>query len=246
MKGERWLDTKEAAKFLGVSEASIRRWSNAGTLPCNRIGGRKERRFTKDSLLLFLQAGPVSPSLPQAGQDFMTIEGTAIPLGSHLCNLYSSDEGRTRLAIPFLKAGLESDQTCFLVAADKDQSRFLRELESEGVDVKKALKKHQLILSSGFSGADQGLAYFDRAFAKALRSKPSHIRLVGDMVWGLKKMRSVKEFMDFETRYNLLAKRFPQVTICQYDVRKLDGITLLHVLKSHTDVFDCHLGMFLN
>lgn len=246
MNGERLLNTKEAAKFLGVSEASVRRWTDAGILLCRRIGGRRERRFTKGDLLLFLKEGQRPTLTSPMRRDVMMIEGMDISLGSHLCNLYSSDEGRTRLAIPFLKDGLESDQTCFLVATVEGQSGFLRELEKEGIDVKEALKRQQLIVSSGFSGAEQGLAYFEKAFAKALKSRPGHIRVVGDMAWGLKKMPSVKELMDFETRYNLFAKRFPQVTICQYDVRKLNGIALLHVLKCHTDVFDYHLGRFLN
>jgi len=36
----KFLTTAEAAKFLKVSEASIRRWSNDGKLKCYRIGGK--------------------------------------------------------------------------------------------------------------------------------------------------------------------------------------------------------------
>ncbi len=32
------LTTKEAAKFLNVSEASIRRWTDSGDIKCCRIG----------------------------------------------------------------------------------------------------------------------------------------------------------------------------------------------------------------
>src|SRR5207245_2886205 len=39
------LDIREAAAFLRVSETSLRRWTNAGRLPCLRIGGRRERRL---------------------------------------------------------------------------------------------------------------------------------------------------------------------------------------------------------
>lgn len=246
MNEERLLNTKEAAKFLGVSEASIRRWTNAGILACRRIGGRGERRFTKGDLLLLLKEVQRPSVTSPTRQDTLTIEGMDVPLGTHLCNLYSSHEGRTRLAIPFLKTGLESEQTCFLMATVESQSRFLRELEKEDVDVKEALRRQQLILSAGFSRAEQGLAYFEKAFATALRSRPGPIRLVGDMVWGLQKLPAGGQLMDFEMQYSLFAKRFPQVAICQYDVRRFDGIAVLHVLKSHTDVFDHHLGRFLN
>src|SRR5256885_10054098 len=50
-----WLSTLQAAKRLGVSEASVRRWSDRGLLPVQRVGKRLERRF---------QAGEVGPLLP--------------------------------------------------------------------------------------------------------------------------------------------------------------------------------------
>jgi len=36
-----WLDIAQAAALLRVSEASLRRWTNGGRLPCRRIGGRQ-------------------------------------------------------------------------------------------------------------------------------------------------------------------------------------------------------------
>ncbi|PTL35784.1 hypothetical protein CLG94_08490 [Candidatus Methylomirabilis limnetica] len=246
MSGGHLLNTKEAAKFLGVSEASVRRWTDAGTLPCQRIGGRRERRFTKGHLLLFLKEGERPTVTFPVRRDLVMIEGMDVRVGSHFCNLYSNDEGRARLAIPFLKDGLESDQTCFLLATLGAQREMLRELEREGVDVKEAMERHQLIVASGFPGAKQALAYFEKAFNEALKSRPGHVRLVGDMTWGLQSMPSVKELMDFEMRLNLFAKRFPMVAICQYDVRRFNGVAILHVLKCHPDVFGYHFGRFLN
>ena len=42
MVGDSLLNTEEAARFLRVSEASIRRWSDAGLLPARRVGRRRE------------------------------------------------------------------------------------------------------------------------------------------------------------------------------------------------------------
>ncbi|MBI2882479.1 MAG: MEDS domain-containing protein [Candidatus Methylomirabilis oxyfera] len=246
MNGQRLLNTKEAAKFLAVSEASVRRWADAGILPCRRIGGRRERRFTKDDLLFVLKKEKRPATASSMRQNFILIEGVEVPLGTHLCNLYSSDEGGTRLAIPFLKDGLESDQPCFVLATHEDQQGFLRALEKMGTDVKDALRRKQLIVSSGFSGAAQVLAYFEKAFAEALQSRPGYIRVVGDMTWGLRSMSSVEELMDFEMRLDLFGRRFPVVTICQYDVRQFNGSALLQVLKFHPDIFNFHLGKLLN
>jgi len=43
-----------------------------------------------------------------------------------------------------------------------------------------------------------------------------------------------------------LAKRFPMVMLCAYDVREFDGQTVLETLKLHYDTFAHELGSFLS
>src|SRR5256885_5585183 len=62
---ERLLNTAEAARFLRVSQASIRRWSDSGLLAARRVGRRRERRFSEAGLQAFLQ----QPATPRAAAD---------------------------------------------------------------------------------------------------------------------------------------------------------------------------------
>src|SRR2546430_9013310 len=70
------LDIKQAAALLQVSEASLRRWTNAGRLACFRVGGRRERRFRRADLMAFLESHPFAagaagrepPPPPPAGR----------------------------------------------------------------------------------------------------------------------------------------------------------------------------------
>lgn len=52
------LDIKQAARFLQVSETSLRRWTNAGHLACLRLGRKRERRFRRADLLAFMEDQP--------------------------------------------------------------------------------------------------------------------------------------------------------------------------------------------
>src|SRR5260370_35239923 len=63
MDAERKLNTREAARFLRVSEASIRRWSDSGLLPSGRVGRRRERRFAEADLIAFVEHVPSRNSL---------------------------------------------------------------------------------------------------------------------------------------------------------------------------------------
>jgi hypothetical protein len=57
---------------------------------------------------------------------------------------------------------------------------------------------------------------------------------------------SEDEMLRFEAAYDVMCRRFPVAAICQYDAREFDGLAMLQVLKSHPDVFERHLGTFLN
>ena len=48
------LTLEEVAAYLRVSTATVRRWTNAGKLTCYRIGGNRERRFSREAILAFI------------------------------------------------------------------------------------------------------------------------------------------------------------------------------------------------
>jgi hypothetical protein len=45
--------------------------------------------------------------------------------------------------------------------------------------------------------------------------------------------------------YDSLAKRLPVMTLCQYDVRRFDGATVMGALKAHPDLFSKRISDFL-
>jgi excisionase family DNA binding protein len=108
------LDIREAAQFLSVSETSLRRWTNAGILPCLRIGRRRERRFRRADLLAFMEQPAVVRDQnwrdDPMGLQELSAEPVAAIQGNHLCGIYGTDAGRLDLAVPFLLEGLEKNQ----------------------------------------------------------------------------------------------------------------------------------------
>jgi len=105
------LDISEAARFLNVSETSLRRWTNADTLPCLRVGLRRERRFRRADLLGFMEQpraakrssdGEEGPMKAPDSRD----DAVATIRGNHLWGIYGSDAGRLDLVVAFLLEGL--------------------------------------------------------------------------------------------------------------------------------------------
>jgi hypothetical protein len=52
--------------------------------------------------------------------------------------------------------------------------------------------------------------------------------------------------LKYEGAFNMTAKRFPNVTLCQYDVRAFDGATIYEVLRVHPDLYSLRLGSLLS
>ncbi|OLC26525.1 MAG: hypothetical protein AUG06_05845 [Actinobacteria bacterium 13_1_20CM_2_65_11] len=242
---DKLLNTAEAARFLRVSQASVRRWSDSGLLQARRVGRRRERRFTEPELQRFLGPRTAPPATSDRPQ--VSVGGIPVPVYSHLAALYSSDDGRLRLSIPFLRDGLRAGDQCFLEATGDVLDLYLKALgNEEGVDLDAAIKAGRLVVSDAAGTVEHVLGFWEHAFARSLAGGPTLLRLVGEMASVRHLFESDGEMMRYEGAFNMLAKRFPNVTICQYDVRAFDGETVYQVLKAHPDLYSLRMGSLLS
>jgi excisionase family DNA binding protein len=62
-ENEKVLSIGEAAKFLGVSTASLRKWSDQGLVPVHRTPGGQRRYYPAD-LQRFIESMRESPTSP--------------------------------------------------------------------------------------------------------------------------------------------------------------------------------------
>lgn len=246
---ENLLTTAEAATFLRSSQASVRRWADAGLLAASRIGRRGARRFREEDLLKFMGRSPVgswpvaTPGLPRA----LSFQGMAVRLGSHLASFYGTDTGRLRVGLPFLREGLLANQTCLLYAAGVFRDECLRALKSEKVDVVAAIKARLLVLMAvRHTSVEEWVAEFERLVAEAIRDRPGPVRFLGDATSGLRDMGSARALFQLERELTAVIKRLPVVMLCPYDVRAFDGVQVMDALKDHFDTFDYQLGYFLS
>ena len=242
------LNTKEAAQFLRVSEASVRRWSDLGLLPSRRVGRRRERRFEQADLLEFLgkPSGQSRPAAPEVTS--VNVGGAPVPIRTHIAPIYGTDAGGLRLSVPFLADGLRAGQRCFLEATGVVAYRYAKALtEEQGIDLGAVTASGQLAIYPGpGANAAEAIRNWERLWGKALASGPTIIRVVGEMACVRSMFASDAEMMSYEEGYELMARRFPVVTLCQYDAREFDGEIILRVLKAHPDMFQLHIGGFLN
>jgi transcriptional repressor of dcmA and dcmR len=235
------LDIKQAAHLLHVSETSLRRWTNAGQLACLRVGRRRERRFRRSDLLAFMEHQPadVAARAVSAGARHQAVIG-GIPLtfGTHLCAFYESNAGRARLAVAFLADGLHPGSVCYLVASPEHQPQVLGQLENGHGSLDPELEAGRLVIAKYHSTAREQCQYWETKFVSAMRGGADSLRLVGDMTLCLDAGMCLDEVLKYEALYDrLIARRFPVVTLCLYDVRRFQSLEVVGALKGHADAF---------
>jgi excisionase family DNA binding protein len=237
------LDIHQAAAFLQVSLTSLRRWTDRGLLPCLRVGGRRERRFRRADLEAFMEREPAAGrgGVDDGALAIPQVAGIAVPYGSHFAGLYRSDAGRTKLAAAFLADGLAQGSVCFLIA-DPTASKPIVELLEGSVP---SPRKLRLTVSPYRDRGSPQIEFWEAAYIKAVQAGATSLRSVGD-VSGVPPKFLQEDWPQYEADYDrLLAKRFPVITLCLYDVRRHSGEQTYDVLREHKDMFRYPAERFL-
>jgi excisionase family DNA binding protein len=225
-ESEPLLDIEQAARFLNVSETSLRRWTNDGRLACLRVGRRRERRFRRVDLLAFLEREPVGSR-----------GGGLLRHGTHLCGLYSSEEGQVRQALLFLAEGFGPDTVTYLIGTAETRGRILAGLEREHPEFETAIADGRLVLSEYAESAAAQMVWWEERIGEAVRRGATLVRAIGDASAFIQ-AASRKELFEYEAEYDRrIAHRFPVVTMCQYDVRQFSGMLVVNALMAHPDCF---------
>jgi transcriptional repressor of dcmA and dcmR len=231
------LTIEQAAGFLKVSEASLRRWTNAGRLACLRVGRRRERRFRRADLLAFLEHQPAGEGAAGTPSAERVVAGGDSPSeGMHLCGIYRSDAGRVRLAATFLAEGLRAGSVCFLVAVPVVRKAVLSSLRKGRPSLRRALDERHLVVSEYSASPRVQWKYWETQFPRALKAGAPSLRVVGDM-WGMGGVATPEALVEYEAGYGRIARRFGVASLCQYDARRFTSLAILNALKGHGDTF---------
>jgi transcriptional repressor of dcmA and dcmR len=232
------LDIQQAARLLNVSETSLRRWTNTGKLVCLRVGPRRERRFRRGDLLAFLEMPSPSQGLDRENAGTDTVAGIPLALGTHLCSLHTSARGQARLAAGFLGDG-PRDGVVYLLAGSAEGNRaVLAQLERHHPGVSADVFAGRLELAEIGARFQDHLESLEARLHAAQRRGARAFRLVGAPLDGKGTKWPEGAVLAYEDAYDrVIAKRFPVITLCQYDVRRSSGTEVLELLRRHPDVF---------
>jgi DcmR-like sensory protein len=81
------------------------------------------------------------------------------------------------------------------------------------------------------------VAFMESAILAALAAGYDRVFLTGEMTWSLSNAPGAEGMMHYEALLNPLVDKYPAVTIvCQYDLKRFDGPSVLDALLTHPSV----------
>jgi excisionase family DNA binding protein len=239
---QRFLTITEAAEFLQVSETSLRRWTNSGKLRCFRVGGRSERRFLKEDLLSFMRTMHLQPE-PEIVEAQTTSD--TISEERHICLFFVNQDEQWQMMRPYLLDHLGASVPVLYIQDSTPAAHIVELLNEEGLSTDdlfkrgllRILKPEEAYLLTGRFDAHRMVAFMESAILGALAAGYQRVFLTGEMTWSLPKAPGAESMMQYEALLNPLVDKYPGVTIvCQYDLKRFDGPSVLEALLTHPSV----------
>ncbi len=169
------------------------------------------------------------------------VEETQVPIGSHICLLYRSEEERDRIAIPFLKEGLRDGASCRYVVDDQTAEHLRQGLAATGVNVATIEASKQLkILTAADTylrhapfNYQEMFAFWDVVVEEVRAAKLPYSRCAGETAFLQTRAPGLEHFMEYEAQLNNYVPKVPLIVLCLYNLLKLSGDLVAGVLQTH-------------
>ncbi len=159
----------------------------------------------------------------------------------HLCVIYESPREWREAVVPFVAVGLKRGEKCVNIADVGLAYKLRQQLCDEGIDVADAEASGRLSTLCEYGALPQGgfdldrmigtlIAETDRAFAQGYPL----VRVTAEIGWALRCHSGLGKFLEYESRLDRdFFRRYPCISLCQYDRWKLTPEIVKDVVTAH-------------
>ena len=164
-----------------------------------------------------------------------------LPVGTHMCMIYSDDKERMDMISKFLDAGIKAGEKVVYLVDSMSSEAFKEWLADKGVQVPENAPKDQLSIEeaekaympSGEFGAQRMVDYLRDHYIDGIKAGFPNVRGAGETSWVAKNPPGSEQFLEYEAALNKTFIDYPMTAICQYNAAHFSGAMILNVLKVH-------------
>jgi excisionase family DNA binding protein len=236
------LTITEAATFLNVSKATIRRWTNEGRLQCSRIGARAERRFRKTDLIAFVNPPEPSTGVPGAQRTESPPANCATP--SHCCVISKDTDEEWATLGPQILENLDRGAHVLVIEDPIREKRLEGLLRQRGLNKRELLATHALrcvsieesYFLSGTMQWDRAVAYVESAILGAKARGFARILVIGACSWAddFAGQDIEGELKKYELGLDAMLSRHPDASVlCPYTATQVSAQMIVQAFSTH-------------
>ena len=190
--------------------------------------------------------GPMLGSSSTNGSDVVPnrvglgIGGLEAEPGDHICGVFSGEQERDQVLIPFLQAGLASGDKCICVVDGTSPEEIVAALGPAGAAATLTVGKQlevigaaDMYLRSGRFSADEVIGAWKAAISDAMYAGQfDAVRVVE--TWSRRDViPDMNELLMLESEMNRYLPLYPQVVMCLYDMDQFGSGALVNLVMTH-------------
>lgn len=164
-----------------------------------------------------------------------------VPPGTHICQIYSSEEERSDSLLSFLMTGLLSGERAACFSRKADEAGLRDSLADRGLaydDYEKRLaismnEARDVYFEDGVFDPDRILAGMADYYRETSRLGFEEARVIGEMVPEIGQAEGGGRLVEYESRVTMLLEEYPLTAVCQYNAHQFSGAIIMDVLKVH-------------
>lgn len=164
-----------------------------------------------------------------------------VPVGTHMCLIFTSEEERRDSLLNFLLSGALDDERelCFSDNITEEELRSMfaeNNLSYDEIKEKKAITvadASAVYFQNGVFDPERMLNLLTKYYSESLEMGFPASRVIGEMTPKIETVPGGERLLEYESRVSLLLEDHPVTTVCQYDAGQFDGATIMEVLKVH-------------
>jgi hypothetical protein len=164
-----------------------------------------------------------------------------VPVGTHMCLIFTSENERTDTLLKFLLSGLRRDESTACISEKITEEELRIYFRENGISYDERKAQGQITLSDtsevyfkdGIFDPDRTLHTLTQFYLDAKSAGLPAARIIGEMVPEVKSTPGGERLLEYESRVSILVRTHPVTAICQYDANRFDGKTIMEVLKVH-------------
>ena len=236
------LNITEAATFLNVSKATIRRWTDDGRLACSRIGARNERRFRQGDLAQLIKN---SESKQRVTDTVEAFSATAqLPNPGHQCIVSNTLDEEWATLGSAIVAALENGAQVLVVEVADRRKRLEALLKENGLCIGDLQDAHvfncvsiedSYYLSGEFRW-DRAVAFIESAILAAKARGLEKILIIGADSGQAESMGQsyADEMKKYELGLNEMLSRHPGASVlCPYTASEISAQLMIQGFLTH-------------